>query len=404
MSQTITAGARPAAAAALAVLGAISMSHLLNDMLQSLLPAIYPLLRARFGLSFGQIGAITLVYQLTASVLQPVVGAVTDRRPYPFSLPLGMVCTLAGMMLLSAAGSYALLLVSVGLVGVGSSVFHPESSRVARLASGGRHGMAQSVFQVGGNAGAALGPLLAASVVVSGGQRSLAWCALAAVPAILLLTYVGQWYRVQAPPRAAARRIVTAPATRGRMPLIMALLVVLMLSKFFYMASMGNYYTFYLIDRFHLPVDQAQYCLFAFLAAVAAGTMLGGPIGDRIGRKRVILASIVGVLPITLALPYLGFWATVAATVPIGLLLASAFPALVVYAQELMPDRVGAVSGLMFGLAFGLGGVGAASLGLLADAHGIDMVFRLCAFLPALGLLAAFLPEPNPVTPRSRRA
>jgi FSR family fosmidomycin resistance protein-like MFS transporter len=393
MSQTITAGTRAAAGSAAAVLAAISLSHLLNDMLQSLLPAIYPLLRARFGLSFGEIGVLSLVYQLTASVLQPVIGHVTDRRPYPFSLPLGMAATMVGMLLLAGAGSYILLLGAVAFVGLGSSVFHPESSRVARLASGGRHGMAQSVFQVGGNAGAALGPLLAASGVAQGGQPSLAWCALAAVPGIALLTYVGTWYRAHG--RAPVAAAAVAPTPRGTRHLagVMALLLALMLSKFVYMASIGNYYTFFLIDRFHLPVRDAQYCLFVFLAAVAAGTVVGGPIGDRIGRKRVIWVSILGVLPFTLVLPYLGFWGTVADTVPIGLLLASAFPAIVVYAQELMPGRVGTVSGLMFGLAFGLGGLGAAGLGVLADAHGIETVFRICAFLPALGLLAGLLPD-----------
>ena len=394
MSQTIAAGTRPAAGAALTVLGAISLSHGLNDMLQSLLPAIYPVLKREFGLSFGEIGAITLVYQLTASVLQPVVGHVTDRRRVAFSLPAGMCCTLIGLLMLAAAGNYALLLVSVGLVGVGSSIFHPESSRVARLASGGRHGFAQSLFQVGGNAGASLGPLLAAGVVATGGQKSVAWCALAAVPGIMLLTYVGAWYREQGTARAVAVHAVAAPAVgRGRVAWVMTVLMALMLSKFFYTASMSNYYTFYLIQRFHLPVRDAQYCLFIYLAAFAAGTFLGGPIGDRIGRKRVIWVSILGVLPFTLVLPYLGFWATVAITVPIGLLLASAFPAIVVYAQELVPGRVGTVAGLMFGLAFGLGGLGAASLGLLADRAGIDAVFRISAFLPALGLLAAFLPE-----------
>jgi FSR family fosmidomycin resistance protein-like MFS transporter len=401
MSQTVAASARPgssavlvprAAGTAMGVLAAISLSHLLNDMLQSLLPAIYPVLKARFGLSFGQIGAVTLVSQLTASVLQPVVGHVTDRRPFPFSLPVGMAISFLGLLLLAGAGNYGLLLVAVSLVGVGSSIFHPESSRVARLASGGRHGLAQSIFQVGGNAGASLGPLLAAVVVAPEGQPAVAWCALAALPGIALLTYVGIWYRTHGKVKAALHAVGPALARR-HVAGALTVLVALMLSKFFYMASLGNYYTFYLIDRFHLPIRQAQYCLFVFLAAVAAGTILGGPIGDRIGRKRVIWVSILGVLPFTLALPHLGFAATVADTVPIGVLLASAFPAIVVYAQELVPGRVGSVAGLMFGFAFGLGGLGAALLGVLADAHGIQTVFRLCAFLPALGLLAALLPE-----------
>ena len=394
MGQSLTMGTRATAGAALAVLGAISFSHLLNDMLQSLLPAIYPVLKARFGLSFGQIGAITLVYQLLASILQPVVGHITDRRAMPYSLPVGMGFTLVGMLLLSAAGGYAALLVAVAFVGIGSAVFHPESSRVARLASGGQHGFAQSIFQVGGNAGAALGPLLAAFVVVPGGQPSVAWFALAALLGMAVLTYVGGWYRTHATMPVAVRHAAATPAPR-HVVLIIGMLLVLMLSKFFYTASMSNYYIFYLTDRFHLPVREAQYCLFVFLAAFAAGTILGGPIGDRIGRKRVISVSIIGVLPFTLALPHLGLAATIVATVPIGLLLASAFPAIVVYAQEMMPGRVGTVAGLMFGFAFGLGGIGAAVLGQLADATSVATVYQLCAWLPALGLVALWLPDPE---------
>jgi FSR family fosmidomycin resistance protein-like MFS transporter len=392
VSQSIAIGARSNAGTAVTVLLAISFSHLLNDMLQSLLPAIYPVLKAHYGLSFGQIGAITLVNQLTASVLQPVIGNYTDRRPTPFSLPVGMGFTMLGMLMLAAAGSYSVLLVAVAMVGVGSSVFHPESSRVARLASGGRHGFAQSIFQVGGNAGASLGPLLAAFVVAPDGQHAVAWFALAALLGMAVLTYVGAWYRGQHRARPAVAQ-PAAPKLSRRVVGAMAVLVALMLSKFFYMASISNYYTFYLIDRFHLPIQSAQYCLFVFLGSVAAGTLLGGPIGDRIGRKRVIWVSILGVLPFTLALPHLGLAATIAATVPIGLLLASAFPAIVVYAQELMPGRVGTVSGLMFGIAFGFGGLGAAALGQLADMTSIGLVYNVCAFLPALGLLAALLPE-----------
>ena len=378
------------------ILGAISFSHLLNDMMQSLLPAIYPILKARFGLSFGQIGAITLVNQLTASVLQPLVGHVTDKRAIPFSLSAGMGFTLLGLLLLSLAGGYGGLLLAVALVGMGSSVFHPESSRVARLASGGRHGLAQSIFQVGGNAGSALGPLLAAFVVAPLGQGAVAWFCLAALLAMAVLAYVGQWQRSHA--RAQSRAVVrqaapVTPAGQKRIAVAMAVLGVLMLSKFFYMASMSNYYSFYLINRFGLPVRQAQYCLFVFLGSVALGTIMGGPIGDRFGRRRVIWASILGVLPFTLVLPHLSLTLTIAATVPIGLLLASAFPAIVVYAQELMPGRVGTVSGLMFGLAFGLGGIGAALLGELADHTSLGLVFDVCSTLPALGLLAVFLPE-----------
>jgi FSR family fosmidomycin resistance protein-like MFS transporter len=387
-----------AGGAVFTVLAAISFSHMVNDMLQSLVPAIYPVLKARFGLSFAQVGAITLVNQLTASAFQPAIGHFTDRRPMPYSLPIGMCSTLVGLLLLSQAGSYAALLVAVALVGVGSAVFHPESSRVARLASGGRHGTAQSVFQVGGNSGSALGPLLAAFVVAphgrhGGGQGSVAWFGLAALSGILVLIGVSFWYRRRVSVRAP-RAATLAPGLKGRQVAgAMAVLVALMLSKFFYMASIGNYYTFYLIGRFHMPMRGAQLCLFLFLGAFAAGTVLGGPIGDRIGRKRIIWASILGVLPFTLALPWVGLTWTLILSVPIGLLLASAFPAIVVYAQELMPGRIGTVSGLMFGLAFGLGGLGAAGLGLLADRTSLALVFHVCAFLPVLGLLAGFLPS-----------
>ncbi len=381
-----------------AVLLAISFSHLVNDMLQALIPAIYPVLKARFSLSFAQIGAITLVNQLTASVLQPVVGHVTDRRPMPYSLAAGMGFTLAGLLLLSRAGNFVALLFAVAAVGIGSSIFHPESSRVARLASGGRHGMAQSVFQVGGNAGSALGPLLAAFVVTSraGGsaQGEVAWFGLAAVIGMAVLAGVGTWYarhlRAPAPKRQAA---VQQELGSGRIAGALALLTVLMLSKFFYTASIGNYFTFFLISRFHVSVQTAQLSLFLFMASFAAGTLLGGPIGDRSGRKRIIWVSILGVLPFTLALPHLGLVGTLIDTVPIGLLLASAFPAIVVYAQELVPGRIGTVSGLMFGLAFGLGGLGAAGLGLLADRSSIFVVFDLCSALPVLGMLAVFLPK-----------
>jgi FSR family fosmidomycin resistance protein-like MFS transporter len=382
-----------------AVLLTISFAHLLNDLLQSLVPAVYPLLKGRLGLSFGQVGAITLVNQLTASVLQPVVGHATDRRPMPYSLPAGMASTLVGLLLLAWADSYLAVLAAVALVGIGSSVFHPESSRVARLASGGQHGLAQSIFQVGGNAGAALGPLAAAFVVAGrggpvGGQRELAWFGLAALLGMLVLGGVGRWYRAQVTtPGAPAPGGAAAVLPPRRVAVAMSVLVVLMLSKFFYTASIANYYQFYLIGRFGLGLRSAQLCLFLFSGAFAAGSLLGGPIGDRIGGKRIIWISILGVLPFTVALPYANLWGTVALTVPIGLLLASAFPAIVVYAQELMPGRVGTVSGLMFGLAFGLGGIGAASLGVLADHTSLDLVFRLCAFLPALGLLAGLLPR-----------
>ncbi len=393
----VPALARPAGDAVMAVLLAISLSHLLNDLMQSLVPAVYPVLKGRLGLSFAQVGGITLVNQMTASVLQPVVGTFTDRRPMPYSLPFGMASTLVGLLLLSQAESYPAVLVAVACVGIGSSVFHPESSRVARLASGGRHGMAQSVFQVGGNAGSALGPLLAAFVIAphgrhAGGQGLIAWFGLAALAGIVVLSGVSRWYGRNIRTRVAKRAAGAARLDHGRVAWAMAILVALLMSKFFYTASMSNYYQFFLIDRFHVSQHSAQLCLFLFLGAFAAGTFLGGPIGDRIGRKRIIWVSILGVLPFTLALPYAGLTGTVLLTVPIGLLLASAFPAIVVYAQELMPGRVGTVSGLMFGLAFGLGGLGAAALGLLADRTSIGLVFQLCAFLPALGLLAGFLP------------
>ena len=381
----------------MAVLLAISLSHLLNDLMQSLVPAVYPVLKGRLDLSFAQIGGITLVNQLTASVLQPVVGTFTDRRPMPYSLPFGMASTLVGLVLLSQAASYPAVLVAVACVGVGSSVFHPESSRVARLASGGRHGMAQSVFQVGGNAGSALGPLLAAFVIAphgqhAGGQGLIAWFGLAALIGIVLLTWVGRWYGHNIRAHMARPREAAARLDRRQVGWAMSILVVLVMSKFFYTASMSNYYQFFLIDRFHVSEHTAQLCLFLFLGAFAAGTFLGGPIGDRIGRKRIIWISILGVLPFSLALPYAGLAGTILLTIPIGLLLASAFPAIVVYAQELMPGHVGTVSGLMFGLAFGLGGLGAAGLGVLADRTSIRLVFEVCAFLPALGLLAGFLP------------
>ncbi len=381
-----------------AVLLAISFSHLLNDLMQSLIPAIYPTIKQSLSLSFGQIGGISLVNQLTASILQPVIGHYTDRRPLPYSLPFGMASTLVGLLLLSQAGSYPAVLCAVACVGIGSSVFHPESSRVARLASGGRHGTAQAIFQVGGNAGAALGPLLAAFVIAprpghAGGQGLVAWFGLAALAGIFVLTFVGGWYRRNM--RAARARPAEQHAAldKRRVGIAMVILVALMLSKFFYTAGMANYYQFYLIDRFGLDKQSSQLCLFLYLAAFAAGTLLGGPIGDRIGRKRIIWVSILGVLPFALALPHMGLVGTIVMTVPIGLLLASAFPAIVVYAQELMPGRVGTVSGLMFGFAFGLGGIGAAALGLLADHTSINLVFELMGLLPALGLLAAFLPK-----------
>ncbi|WP_156398844.1 MFS transporter [Methylobacterium sp. Leaf469] len=382
---------------AFAVLGALSLSHLLNDLVQSLLPAIYPLLKTQFRLDFGQIGLITFVFQVTASVLQPVVGIYTDRRPLPFSLAFGMGSSLVGLLLLSVAWAYGLLLLAAGLVGFGSAVFHPEATRVARLASGGRYGLAQSVFQVGGNAGTALGPLLAAFVVVPHGQGSVAWFSLVALAGICVLALVGQWYagRLRAVPRPATR--AGAPAarvlSRRRVGLTIAILLTLIFSKYFYLASFSSYYTFYLIQRFGVSVAQSQIYLFVFLGAVAAGTILGGPIGDRFGRKPVIWGSILGVLPFTLALPHADLVWTVVLTVPIGMILSSAMPAILVYAQELLPGRIGLVGGLFFGFAFGMGGLGAAVLGEVADHAGITAVYALCAYLPLIGLAAVFLPR-----------
>jgi FSR family fosmidomycin resistance protein-like MFS transporter len=378
------------------ILAAISFSHLLNDLVQSLLPAIYPILKTSYHLDFAKIGLITLTYQLTASLLQPLIGLYTDRRPQPYSLPFGMVFTFVGLVLLSIASSFTSILIAAACVGAGSAVFHPESSRVARLASGGQHGLAQSVFQVGGNAGQALGPLLAAFIIVSRGQRSIIWFTSAAILATVLLTRVSFWYKQRQTLTVKARAshtVIHEGLTSRKVALSLTILISLMFSKFVYLSSLNSYYTFYLISKFHMSVRDAELHLFAFLAAAAAGTVIGGPIGDRIGRKYVIWCSIVGVLPFTLLLPYANlFWTTVLSVV-IGLILASAFSAIVVYAQELMPGRVGMVSGLFFGFAFGMAGLGAAILGKLADSTSITFVYQVCAFLPAIGLLTGFLPN-----------
>nr|WP_255595713.1 MFS transporter [Lysobacter sp. BMK333-48F3] len=373
----------------------LSVCHLLNDMIQSLLPAIYPLLKDAFALDFGQIGLITLTFQLTASLLQPLVGIYTDKRPMPYSLAIGMGFTLVGLLLLSRASSFPMLLLAAALVGSGSSVFHPESSRVARMASGGRHGLAQSLFQVGGNVGSALGPLLAAYIVMPHGQGSVGWFALAALTAIVILSRIGVWYRAQIPAQRQqrGRAANAAPLPRRTVVATMLVLGVLIFSKYFYMASLSSYYTFYLMEKFHLAARDAQLHLFVFLGAVAAGTLLGGPIGDRIGRRYVIWFSILGVLPFTLLLPHANLFWTTALTVIIGLVLSSAFSAILVYAQELVPGRTGVIAGLFFGFAFGMGGLGAAALGQLADRIGIEAVYGLCAYLPAIGLLAWFLPK-----------
>lgn len=382
-----------------AVILAVSVCHLLNDMMQALLPAIYPNLKADFGLSFGQVGIVTLVYQITASILQPLVGLYADRRPTPLALPGGTLFSLAGLVVLSIAHRYALLLVGASLLGMGSSVFHPESSRVARMAAGSRHGLAQSLFQVGGNLGQALGPLAAALVVVRWGQSSLAFFALLALLSAAILWNVGVWYKHQGLARLKAgsdRRDWQVRLSRGSVRLGIGVLLLLVVSKYVYLASLTSYFTFYLIHRFGLSVRDAQLELFAFTTAIAVGTMLGGPFGDRIGRKRVIWFSILGALPFTLMLPYANLFWTGPLVVMIGLILASAFPAIVVFAQELVPGKVGLVSGLFFGLAFGVGGLGAALLGVLADHWGIERIYALCAYLPALGLFAGWLPNVEP--------
>ena len=377
------------------ILASLSFCHLLNDLLQSLLPSIYPMLKQSFGLSFRQIGLITLVSQITASLLQPAIGIYTDRRPQPYSLAVGMAFTLVGMMLLGLGPSFAAILVAAALIGLGSAVFHPESSRIARLASGGRHGFAQAFFQVGGNVGSAVGPLLAAFLVLPYGRDSIAWFSLLALLGILFLWNVGNWYKLTGVfnPAAGPMPVSHTSLTRRQTQVALALLIGLIFSKYIYLASFGSYYTFYLMSRFNLSVRSAQIHLFLFLGAVAAGTIFGGPIGDRFGRRRVILWSILGVLPFSLALPYVDLAWTRVLSIVIGLILASAFSAIIVYAQELVPGRVGAISGLFFGFAFGIAGVGAAVLGELADRTSIATVYLVCSYLPAIGILGFWLPK-----------
>ena len=389
--------AAPAAAPVFGILFALSFAHLVNDTLQSLIPAIYPILKTALRLDYSHIGLITLTNQLTASLLQPVVGAFTDKHPQPFSLALGMASTLVGLVLLAMAPNLALVLIAVAFVGVGSSVFHPEASRVAHLSSGGRFGFAQSIFQVGGNAGSSLGPLLAAAIVVYRGQKSVAWFSLLALLGIIVLTRIGLWYRTSLAHHHAAKRQAAhhrqVGLTRKRVLFSLGVLIVLVFSKYFYLASMSSYYTFFLIQKFNLSVRDSQLLLFIFLAAIAAGTFLGGPVGDRIGRKAVIWGSILGVAPFALALPYANlFWCAVLSAI-IGIILASAFSAILVYAQELVPGKVGTMSGLFFGLAFGLGGIGSAVLGAIADRYGIPFVFQICSYLPLIGFLTVLLPD-----------
>ena len=395
MTDTVAgSNVRHAERTALAVLLSVSFCHMLNDTMQSLLPSIYPILKDNYALDFGQIGLITFTFQITASLLQPMVGLYTDKRPMPYALVVGMTSTLLGILLLSYASSFPVLLLAAGMVGMGSSVFHPESSRVARLASGGRHGFAQSLFQVGGNVGSSIGPLLAAFIILPGGQGSIAWFSVLALIAIVVLTRVGAWYQTHRTIRTghARRDVVRADLSKRRVALAICVLMALIFSKYFYTASINSYLTFYMIDQFGASVQRSQIYLFIFLGSFALGTLAGGPIGDKIGRNVVIWVSILGALPFTLMLPYANEFWTAVLLVPIGLILSSAFSSILVYAQELLPGRVGTVAGLFFGFAFGMGGIGAALLGQLADATSIETVYRVCAYLPLIGLLTAFLP------------
>lgn len=377
------------------VLGAISVAHLLNDMMQSVLLALYPVLQGNFNLSFAQVGVITLAFQFSSSLLQPLIGSFTDKRPLPFSLPIGMGFTMSGLILLSQAWDFPSVVAAAMLIGTGSSVFHPESSRVARMASSGRHGLAQSIFQVGGNLGSSIGPLLAALFIVPFGQNGVAWISLAALLGMVILYRVSRWYSLNLTSirgRSSLRKTDTG-LTRSQVIAAFTVLMVLVFSKFFYLSSLNSYFTFYLMHHFGLSVQNAQYCLFVFLLGVAVGTISGGPVGDRIGRKRVIWGSILGAAPFTLILPFANLYWTVVLVFVIGVIIASAFPAIIVYAQELAPGRTGAVSGMFFGFAFGIAGIGAAALGMLADATSIEFVYHICAFLPLLGVVAFLLPS-----------
>jgi len=398
MQTTVAAQtAMPAAAhsAVLPILISLGFCHMLNDLMQSMIPALYPMIKDQFHLDFGQIGLITLAFQLTASLLQPTVGAYTDKRPQPYSLAIGMGATLIGLMLLSVAHNYAMVLFSAALVGVGSAVFHPEAARVTRMASGGRYSFAQSLFQVGGNIGGAIGPLLAAFIVLPRGQGAIAWFSLSALLAMILLTRVGMWYAARPRPSRSSGHAASGASgfSQARVVFCILVLMLLIFSKNVYNSSLTSFFIFYLIERFHLSVHDAQVQLFVFMTAIAAGTLIGGPIADKIGRRPMIWISIVGALPFTLALPYANLFWTAALTVIIGLLMASAFPAILVYAQELVPGRIGMISGMFFGFTFGLGGLGAAAMGKIADATSVGFVYQLCSYLPAIGLLAWLLPN-----------
>ena len=379
------------------ILFAISLSHLLNDLIQSVIPAVYPMLKSNYALSFTQIGIITLVFQLTASILQPFVGLYTDKNPTPRSLAVGMLFSLAGLICISFASNFIYILLSVSLIGMGSSIFHPEASRVAHLASGGKKGLAQSIFQVGGNAGGAIGPLLVALIVIPFGQQYIGVFGVLAIVAVMILTYVGNWYQIHLKPKTQTTSVAASKSDLSKSKVIFALVILLILifSKYFYMASMTSYFTFYLINKFHVSVQESQIYLFIFLASVAAGTILGGPLGDRYGRKLIIWLSILGAAPFTLLLPHVGLGATIILAILIGLIISSAFSAILVYATELIPGKVGMIAGLFFGFAFGMGGIGSAVLGWLADQTSIEYVFNICAYLPLIGVVTGLLPNIN---------
>lgn len=396
-SESAAAAAAAASATAMPVLLALSAAHLLNDMMQSLVPAIYPIIKDLHGLSFSQIGLITLVFQLTASLFQPAVGFITDKKPQPYSLATGMIFTLIGLVVLGTAASFETLLIGAALVGTGSAIFHPEATRVARMASGGKQGFAQAVFQLGGQGGGALGPVLAAFIVVPNGQASLAWFAVTALLAMLVLSYVGRWYSQQlvhlSRPKKGGPAGATSPYSTSYIWFAVFILIVLMFSKSAYTASFTSYYTFFVIDRFNVSIETAQLMLFAYLASGALGVLVGGPLGDKIGRRRIIWFSILGALPFSLILPHTDFYGTLALTILVAFIMASAFAAILVFAMELLPGRIGLIGGLFYGLVFGLGGVSAALLGEVADLTSIATVFKICAFLPAIGLLTWFLPD-----------
>jgi len=396
IAQAATAADAPAQAdkTVMPIIFAVSFCHMLNDIMQSMISAIYPMLKADFNLDFWQIGILTLAFQCTASLLQPVIGIITDKKPFPYSLPIGMGATFVGLFLLAGSHVYVMLVAAAALIGIGSAVFHPESSRVARLASGGRYGFAQATFQVGGNFGQAIGPLLAAFIIVPMGQGSVAWFSAIALLGIVILSWVARWYKAHMLANKGRKKSLGIHSLPRRTVMVaLVVLAILTFSKNIYMAAIGSYYTFFVIERFGVTVQSSQIMLFVFLGATALGTLIGGPIGDRFGSKVVIWISILGVLPFTLAMPFANLPMTIVLSGIVGLLMASSFPAIIVMAQELVPGRVGMIAGIFFGLAFGMGGIAAAVLGIIADHRGISFVYSICAFLPALGLLTVFLPS-----------